>query len=165
MEEIEWCKEQRKGIRLVDPNSNLSLAYLKKAEEALETMNSVTSPDWIISTGYYSMYYSLYAVLMKIGIRSEMHTCTIECMREYLMNFFSYEDVRTIDDARIMRVQSQYSVALESAEEEASKIVSNVPYFLLKCRNVCNRMKSEDIENIRKMLSDNHKNNGKNNKN
>jgi len=78
---IRWCKKKKKGIRLISPNENLADAYLFKAEDALETMNSITSPDWRISTAYYAMYYSVYAILMKSGIKSEIHSCTIECMR------------------------------------------------------------------------------------
>jgi len=152
MEELEWCKEQRKGIKLIEPNENLSEAYFQKAEEALETMNSINSPDWIISTGYYSMYYSLYAVLMKAGIKSEMHTCTVECMKECFGKFFNSEDIKMIENSRIMRVQSQYFVARESREEEASEIVGNAPRFFLKCRHVAGRMKKEDIEMIRSVI-------------
>jgi uncharacterized protein (UPF0332 family) len=152
MSEIEWCKDQRKGIRLTEPNDNLSDAYLQKAEEALETMNSIESPDWIISTGYYCMYYSLYAVMMKAGIKSEIHTCTIECMKEYFSKFFGNGDVKMIEDARVMRVQSQYSVSHEFAHEQAGEIVSNAPMFLLKCRNICSRMTRADIAKIRSRI-------------
>lgn len=153
MEEIAWCKEQRKGIKLIEPNENLSDAYFEKAEEALETMNSITSPGWIISTGYYSMYYSLYAVLMKAGIKSEMHTCTIECMKECFGKFFNHEDFKMIEDAKVMRVQSQYSVSFESVEKDASEIAGNASRFFLKCRHVAGRMRTEDIEMVRSIIS------------
>jgi len=78
MNRLAWCAEINNGIALVDPNDNLASAYLKKAENALDAMHSVNSKEWKISTGYYSMYFSLYAVLMKIGIQSENHTCKSE---------------------------------------------------------------------------------------
>lgn len=149
MSEIEWCKDQRKGLHLIEPNDNLSDAYLKKAEEALETMNSIDSPDWIISIGYYCMYYSMYAVLMKAGIKSEIHTCTTECIKEYFGKFFSQADLDTVEDARVMRVESQYSVARESAQRQASEIVANAPVFLLKCKYVCSKITKNDIKQIR----------------
>ncbi|MDD4126354.1 MAG: HEPN domain-containing protein [Methanomicrobium sp.] len=152
MSEIEWCKDQKKGIRLIEPNENLSAAYFKKAEEALETMNSIDSPDWIVSIGYYCMYYSFYAVMMKAGIKSEIHTCTIECMKECFSKFFGNGDVKMIEDARVMRVQSQYSVSREFAREQAGEIVSNAPIFLLKCRNICSRMTRADITKIRSRI-------------
>ncbi|MDD3621812.1 MAG: hypothetical protein PHQ81_05360 [Methanofollis sp.] len=42
---LSWCAGIRNGIRLVAPNDNLAGAYLKKAEEAMEAMHSVTSND------------------------------------------------------------------------------------------------------------------------
>jgi len=64
MNRLVWCAEIRTGISLVDPNDNLASAYFKKAENALEAMHSVHPKEWKISTGYYSLYFSLYAVLM-----------------------------------------------------------------------------------------------------
>ena len=54
---------------LVEPNDTLASAYIKKSEDAMDAMHSVTSRDWKISAGYYSLYFSLYPVLTKIGIR------------------------------------------------------------------------------------------------
>lgn len=54
---------------LVEPNDTPASAYIKKSEDAMDAMHSVTSRDWKISAGYYSLYFSLYPVLTKIGIR------------------------------------------------------------------------------------------------
>ncbi|MEA2003961.1 MAG: hypothetical protein U9O53_03295 [archaeon] len=37
-------------------------------------------------TAYYACYNALYSILMKCGIKSEIHDCTIE-----LMDFFDFE--------------------------------------------------------------------------
>jgi len=57
MDKIHWCLKSKNGIELVEPNDNLCVAYLKKAEEALESMAEVSNRDWKISTAYYSMYF------------------------------------------------------------------------------------------------------------
>ncbi|MBN1432283.1 MAG: HEPN domain-containing protein [Methanomicrobiaceae archaeon] len=152
MSDIEWCKKQRNGIKLIDPSDNLSVAYLSKAEDALETMNSITSHYWIISTGYYAMYYSLYAVLMKAGIKSEIHTCTIGCMDECFEKYFDSDDVDTIENARIQRVQSQYYTIRESGKDEVAGIIKIAPVFHLKCRHICGMIKPGDIEEIREIV-------------
>ena len=84
MDRIRWCLRNKNGIELIETNENLREAYLKKAEEALESMSEVKNIDWKISTAYYSMYFSLYSVLMKAGIKSEIHSCTIEFMKKLL---------------------------------------------------------------------------------
>lgn len=152
MSDIEWCKKQKNGIKLIEPNDNLSAAYLSKAEDALETMSSITSHDWIISTGYYAMYYSLYAVLMKAGIKSEIHTCTTGCMDQCFEKYFDSDDIDTIENARIQRVQSQYYTIPESGKDEVAGIIKNAPEFHLKCRHICGMIKSDDIEEIRRIV-------------
>src|SRR3989344_203842 len=39
MAKINWCINQKDGIKLVEPNSNLAEAYLKKAEDSLLSIN------------------------------------------------------------------------------------------------------------------------------
>lgn len=149
MDVIRWCKKKKKGIRMIYPNDNLADAYLFKAEDALETMNSITSSDWRVSTAYYAMYYSLYAILMKAGIKSEIHTCTIECMKVFFDNFFSEKDVELMEKAKSLRVESQYYVQGPTVEADVSEIAEAAPAFVIKCRHICGRIKTEDIEAIR----------------
>ena len=37
----------------------------------------INETDWILTTAYYARYFALYALLMKMGIKSEIHDCTI----------------------------------------------------------------------------------------
>ncbi|MFY1644117.1 hypothetical protein ACK11Z_10305, partial [Methanoculleus bourgensis] len=41
MDQLVWCGRIRNGISLTAPNETLASAYLKKAEEALETMQTI----------------------------------------------------------------------------------------------------------------------------
>ena len=83
MERIGWCIKKREGLQLITPNVNLSNAYLKKAEEALESIKLNTIKDWKISTSYYTLYFSVYALLMKIGVKCEIHSCTRDSFLHY----------------------------------------------------------------------------------
>lgn len=81
---LKWCFKQKKGIKLVEPSDNLCGAYLQKAKEALEAtiVNSKAGlTSWAISASYYAKYFSVYALLSKIGIKSEIHDCTIEVFK------------------------------------------------------------------------------------
>jgi hypothetical protein len=40
-----WCNRIKNGISLSASNETLASAYLKKAEEALETMQTITARD------------------------------------------------------------------------------------------------------------------------
>lgn len=91
MDHLTWCMGAKHGVMLVPPSENLSRAYLMKAQDALEARESVRSHDWKVSTGYYAIYFALYAVMMRVGIRSEIHTCSIEVMRQVLSRYFEPE--------------------------------------------------------------------------
>jgi len=56
VDQLVWCGRIKNGISLTAPNETLASAYLKKAEEALETMQTITARDWKITTAYYAMY-------------------------------------------------------------------------------------------------------------
>ena len=83
MDQIKWCIRQKKGIELVEPSDNLRDAYLIKAEEALEVLRATDIRDWQLTTAYYAVYNSMYALLMKIGIKCEIHSCTIEFTKRF----------------------------------------------------------------------------------
>ena len=88
MDQIKWCLNQKKGIELVEPSDNLRDAYLVKAEDALDTLKTSKSRDWQLTTAYYTIYNSIYSLLMKIGIKCEIHSCTIEFTNAVLHNSF-----------------------------------------------------------------------------
>src|SRR3989304_4742775 len=75
-----WCFKQKRGIHITEPNPNLTKAYLKKATSALNTMTAtmqINETEWTATAAYYARYFALYALLMKIGVKSEIHDCTI----------------------------------------------------------------------------------------
>ena len=94
MDKIKWCAGKKGGLSLIEPNSDLAEAYIKKAEEALESMRVNTIKDWKISTAYYTLYFSLYSILTKIGIKCEIHSCTIEFAKRFLKDYFNEEGHR-----------------------------------------------------------------------
>ncbi len=68
------------------------------AEEALGTMNRERNS---ISACYYSMYYSLYAILMKLGIKCEIHSCTLEFMKFSLSQYYLEDEIDIITNLSI----------------------------------------------------------------
>lgn len=132
MDKIKWCANQSQGISIVEPDVKLSKEYMRKAFDALKTSGEVSSIDWRISTTYYAMYYALYAVLVRIGVKCEIHDCTIEFMTMFLMDKYSVQDVELIRTAKKMRIDSQYYVG---------RHVSELPYddvkeFIMKSEHV-----------------------------
>src|SRR3989338_7621653 len=110
MNKIKWCARKREGLSLIEPNSNLAEAYIKKAEEALESIRVNIIKDWKISTAYYAIYFSLYTILMKIGIKCEIHSCTIEFAKIFLKEYFEETELEFAEDSLKARINSQYYV-------------------------------------------------------
>ncbi len=72
--QILWCLEQNRGIKIEEPNNNLSKVYIKKAKSSLNMLDSAIEKEeveWISTTAYYARYFSFYALLQKIGIKSK----------------------------------------------------------------------------------------------
>ncbi len=75
MEKIKWCMKLKNGIGIIEPNDNLCSAYIKKSETALQAASALNdNMEWQISSCYYAMYFSLYALMMKIGVKCENHS-------------------------------------------------------------------------------------------
>ena len=150
MDKIKWCAGKKEGLSLIEPNSNLAEAYLKKAEEALESMRVNVIKDWKISTAYYTIYFSLYSVLIKIGIKCEIHSCTLEFAKRFLGEFFSEEELDFTEDSLKARIDSQYYVDRTVPDEQYSKMIKKAPEFLVKCKSILIKLNEKKTNEIRK---------------
>lgn len=151
MDQIKWCLNQKKGIELVEPSDNLRDGYLIKAEEALETLKTSKSRDWQLTTAYYTIYHGIYSLLMKIGIKCEIHSCTIEFTKRFLKDHFSSEDFLLIDKAFSARIDSQYYVNREVPDKNYDLIMKMSPSFLVKCKNIV--LEQKEIKSIRDQIA------------
>lgn len=140
---LRWCMKQKKGIALTETKPHLSDSYMREADDTLENV-LVTKGKWKVITAYYACYNALYSILMKCGIRSEIHDCSIE-----LMTLFDFEesDIKYIRTPKQDRIQVQYYLEKIYLEDE-----NNVRKFIFKCKQILNDMNSSKIENTRKLL-------------
>jgi len=155
MVNINWCCKQKDGIRLIERNDNLAEGYIKMAEDALGTMNREKnfSLRFSVSACYYSMYYSLYAVLMKIGIKCEIHSCTLKFMEEFLSDFYSKDDIKLITKAFDCRNTIQYYVEKVVQKTDSDFIISKAPFFHSKSKEILGKLNESQIKNIREKTS------------
>ena len=154
MVDINWCYKQKDGIKSVEPNDNLALSYMKMAEDALGTMNREKnySLRFSVSACYYSMYYSLYAVLMKIGVKCEIHSCTLKFMEEFLSEFYSKDDIKIINKSFECRNTIQYYVDKVVQKSDSDLIISKAPFFHLKSKEILGKLNEHDIKSIREKI-------------
>lgn len=142
MVNISWCLKQKKGIELVEPNETLRDAYFKDADESLVAMGN-NKGKWKIITAYYACYNALYALLMKAGIKSEIHDCTIE-----MMAFFEFEkkEILFMKHLKKLRIDVQYY--LKPAEEID---LAEIKSFVLHCKVLSKSLTEDKVKVIRRL--------------
>lgn len=152
MVEIKWCLKAKNGLELVEPNSNLSSAYVKKAEDSLKSVELNKVKEWKITTAYYASYFSLYAILMKLGIKCEIHSCTIEFAKQFLNSYFTQEDLDFLEESFKARIDTQYYVNRDVPDKTYQEILKQTPAFHVKCKEILSKITKKESERIRKEL-------------
>ena len=142
-EKINWCLKQKNGIEIIEIKPHLSQSYLKEADETLENM-FITKGKWKVITAYYACYNALYSILMKSGIKCEIHDCTIQ-----LMSMFEFEnkEIKYMEKLKDDRIKTQYYLKEINLKNE-----NEVKDFISKCKNILNNLNSKKIEQIRDRL-------------
>ena len=143
IEKLKWCCNQRKGIELIESKPHLSKSYIEEADETLENVFS-SKGKWKLITAYYACYSALYSILMKCGIKCEIHDCTIE-----LACFFDFDSnqLKYIKDLKDKRIQAQYYLKKVELEDE-----NGTKDFILRCKVILECLNNQKIEDVRKRL-------------
>lgn len=151
MADIEWCKKQDRGISLTEPNTNLAREYLESAEETLSILKDIENKSnmWLATTIYYCEYFAVYAVLMKIGIKSEIHDCTIAICRvledEKILPQGTYEK---LEKDKQLRIDNQYYLKNKKVSLNMKELVD----FVLSIKDIINTLTLDEINKIRKKI-------------
>ena len=153
-----WCFKQKRGIRITEPNPNLTKAYLNKATSALNTMTAtlqINEADWTATTAYYARYFALYALLMKIGAKSEIHDCTIN-IAQLLANhgILNQNLVNDIAEAKRTRIDTQYYVATQLNQKEIRKNAETARKFVIEIEQIIENITPKQINTIRTLLKE-----------
>ena len=153
MTNIDWCKKQKNGIELVEPNQDLAKAYIKKAEDSLSaSLNLDNNKDWKISSLYYTMYFSVYAILMKIGVKCEIHSCTIAFAEVFLAKHLEKEDLDLLKKSMKARIDVQYYTNRNVSDSLYKEMIEKAPSFIVSCKNIINKLTEKEISEIRNKI-------------
>ncbi len=111
MASLAWCSKQERGISLIEPNDNLANEYFANAEETLTILKAITGKSnmWLATTKYYCEYFAVYALLMKLGVKSEIHDCTI-ALCDFLekQGFLPKGSFKLLSEDKQLRIDNQY---------------------------------------------------------
>lgn len=150
---LNWCCAQKKGIRIIEPNNNLAKEYIQSSEETLLVLQTIKDQSnmWLATTKYYCEYFAVYALLMKLGVKCEIHDCTIELCR-FLEeeNIVTKSFTKTLEDDKDLRIDNQYYLKNKKVDIDYSKIRD----FVLDLKDKINKIGLDEINNIRKKLKE-----------
>ncbi len=140
----------KNGIEIVEPSKNMSDSYMGMAEESLKMIKkNEESRIWTASTSYYTIYYSLYSLMMKIGIKCEIHQCSIEFMKHFL-NFYSKEDLDLIKLSFEIRNDLQYYPDKLVSNDKLDFVKKEAVNFFIKTKEILSKLSEKEIREIRK---------------
>lgn len=143
IDKIKWCLCQKRGLKLISQNINLSKAYMAEADLTLENV-VIAKGKWKTITSYYACYNALYALLMKCGIKSEIHDCTIALMS--IIGFTEHE-IKFMEDLKDKRINTQHylkNIVFDKTTEVKS--------FTLSCKVMSNELNQKKIDDIRREI-------------
>jgi len=153
MASLNWCLQHKDGLRLIEPNQNMSDAYLGMAEDSIMALKNVgKSKIWAATMSYYIFYYSLYSLMLRIGVKCEIHSCSIVFMRFCLKDFYNKEDMEMMDMAFSARTDLQYYADRSVEQKIIDDIQAYCKDFYVKTKDIIVNINENQIQAIRKRL-------------
>lgn len=143
---LKWCVKQRKGIKIIPESITLQKAYLKKSEEALKSMNANATAgidEWVVSTSYYAKYFAVYALLSRIGIKCEIHDCTLALFEYLFSNTIPANFVQDLQQSKDDRVDAQYYT--QAIQINQKKILDDTTNFVLEIQKIIDKLTPTEI--------------------
>lgn len=151
MASLAWCTKQKKGIKLIEPNDNLCAEYMQTAEETLDILKSIEgkSKVWLATTKYYCEYFAMYSLLMKVGIKCQIHDCTIVlCDKLERMNIIPEGYAKILEDDKTLRIDNQYYLKNREVPLDYTALID----FVLKIKEINAKITVDTIQKIRKNI-------------
>ena len=148
MATLKWCKSQKSGIRLVEPNENLFQEYIQTSEETLDVLRSIKTKSkvWLAATKYYCEYFAVYALLMRIGIKCEIHECTIavcQLLEDEGIVPKGYTGI--LQEDKQLRIDNQYYLKNRDVRIDYGGIVE----FVITLKNIGIKVAKDEVDLIR----------------
>ena len=125
---MKWCKNQKQGIEIIEPNNNLAKEYLKSANETLELLRIVSG-------------------------RSNMWAATMKYYFEYFLAWLESKEVlknlsKFLEKDKQLRIENQYYLKNIKEEIDFDKLTELYLYI----KDIIERLDEERIQELIKKL-------------
>ncbi len=138
-------------LALVEPSVEIKQSYFTKSDSYLSSAKLLLANKRLeeaVSMSYYSMYYSLLALLFRAGIKSENHAASIILLKE----LFGMDNSK-IQFAKKERIDKQYYVGFEVAEADVVDLIKAAEEFNSKLLDYVENLNSEKLSAVRKKFN------------
>jgi len=104
---------------------------------------------WLATTKYYIKYFAAYSLLMKIGIKCEVHDCTIA-----LVKFLEDEGViergisEMLEKDKELRIDNQYYLKNKPVNINFDELTD----FILSIKEILDSLKPDKIKELREKI-------------
>lgn len=152
---LKWCLNQSKGIRIVKPSDNLLKAYLQKTRNARRSMEINAKADiteWVVSASYYAKYFAVYALLQKIGVKCEIHDCTITLFEYLFGDSVSPKIIQELRQSKEYRIEFQYYT--QEIEVDLNQLMDETKNFVLEVEKIIDNLNPERITQLQNHLKE-----------
>ena len=108
---LKWCTKQKNGIKIITGSITLQKAYLQKSENAIKSMEVNAKAginDWAVAASYYARYDAVYALHSRIGIKCEIHDCTIALFKHLFSGKIAPKFIQDLEQSKDDRIDAQY---------------------------------------------------------
>jgi uncharacterized protein (UPF0332 family) len=150
---LNWCCRQKKGIKIIDPNDNLAKEYITSSEDTLIVLQDIKNQSnmWLATTKYYCEYFAVYALLMKLGVKCEIHDCTVE-----LCKFLEQEKMipngfaNVLEDDKDLRIDNQYYLKNRKVDVD----LDDLRNFVFTLKQITNSLTLEQVTEFRENINE-----------
>ena len=153
MVSIEWCLKKKNGLELIEENKTMADSYMKMADESIKVLQNIQeSKLWIATTAYYIFYYALYALMMRLGVKCEIHACSLEFMKQYLGTIYDEKDNEMINKAFSARIDLQYYTDRPIDDNMIEEVKKYCKKFFIKTKDRLAVITDKQVLEIREAI-------------
>jgi uncharacterized protein (UPF0332 family) len=152
---VKECFQWENGIRTIQPSQNLIRAYHKKSRDPIKAMEATRREgivEWTIEASYYAKYHIVYAVLSKLGVKSENHTCSIALFEFLFKDKVSPATINELKQSKDERVRTQYYPVTE--EFDLENVAYKTKTFVLEIEQLMDRLDTNEINRLRNRIEE-----------
>jgi len=150
---LKWCEKQKNGIKIVNESINLQKAYLAKSKDAIKSMEVNAKAginDWAVAASYYARYDAVYALLSRIGVKCEIHDCTIALFKHLFSGKIAPEFIQDLEQSKDDRIDAQYYT--KTIKINQNRVISDTKNFVLEIEKIIDNLTKSDIAALQAMF-------------